>query len=876
MSESKHDHATHGGQRHHVRWSLTSKALNAYSHTEGREIFAVHGIEELGRPYQFDVGIAIPERTIRGLVLLQGATLKIDDGGDWDAEKGHRQDRYVSGLIGAVQSIGSTDDRAFFRVALVPRLWKLTLTRHSRVWKRTRVRSVLEEIFDGYGLKYRFEVGGAKNDALPPRDVLCQFDETDFDFVSRWLEREGWYYWFEQPHDAHHAETLVITDRVSRLRTLFSRGERGHYVVPREHVDTKDADRVPHARDLAFLHGKLSALPHDVSVRNPKVGHGNAPPEDEHPVVEAEDFHRSPVNQIRFYGEHILDEEERQRLTRVRAEEFACRRHVYEGAGTIEGLSAGHRVHIGSSTNGSREYLVTRVEHWYQSADSVGDKGLRRAVGRLQRIEANTRMELSAWIEPHGDDTYQVAFECVPTHDPKGAHREFRPARTTPVPRVHSMVRATHAGEGRIKLDFDERGVAIRARRELPPGMRFPLEKGSVVLVKFANGCVDMPYVCGVVRGDASDDDASAPDDEKGVIASRLNEKTHRSNSITMDDDAGSISIEASDPKDSYLKLGEVADGGDWHAQLFTKGRSRFTFGDAWHVTTGGDAVHRFDVSHHVSVGGGDPDFDTPNLHRYQRRIDEGRVQETVGEARFTADRHWVRVDGARLTNVTRTETVVGPARNPIDLPPAGSQSWQSRTVVGESGTDDAFHEITVHGDHASYALRHVTSVGPTPAFGAPDPKYTWYQRTAVGMTTDLDFTQPRALHETTVHGDHVTFALNQRSKVVGDNELVVVHGGNDVRVGGPQTWDIAGTHHARIANAPALATVAAYTVDVGGSVQFRPTEEFNVSAPAGLNLMGNAAIHLVTNGQFDVTADTRVDFNTPSFFVNSKLIVFS
>src|SRR5690606_32818575 len=45
-----------------------------------------------------------------------------------------------------------------------------------------------------------------------PREFVCQFQETDFNFISRWMEHEGIYYYFEQGTDF---ETLVLTDRYS-------------------------------------------------------------------------------------------------------------------------------------------------------------------------------------------------------------------------------------------------------------------------------------------------------------------------------------------------------------------------------------------------------------------------------------------------------------------------------------------------------------------------------------------------------------------------------------------------------------------------------------------------------------------------------------
>jgi len=42
-----------------------------------------------------------------------------------------------------------------------------------------------------------------------PREHVCQYGESDLAFISRWMEREGMYYVFEQAEDH---ERLIIMD----------------------------------------------------------------------------------------------------------------------------------------------------------------------------------------------------------------------------------------------------------------------------------------------------------------------------------------------------------------------------------------------------------------------------------------------------------------------------------------------------------------------------------------------------------------------------------------------------------------------------------------------------------------------------------------
>ena len=69
----------------------------------------------------------------------------------------------------------------------------------------------------------RFSRTGALSDfklqiqgSYPPREYCVQYRETDFNFVSRLMEEEGIFYFFEQTADKH---TLVLADRPSAFQT---------------------------------------------------------------------------------------------------------------------------------------------------------------------------------------------------------------------------------------------------------------------------------------------------------------------------------------------------------------------------------------------------------------------------------------------------------------------------------------------------------------------------------------------------------------------------------------------------------------------------------------------------------------------------------
>ena len=108
------------------------------------------------------------------------------------------------------------DGRAFLRAVLVPRLWRLTQTLHSRIFTQQTIPDILKKTLEDGGLTsadYSLQLTGQ----YPPEEHVCQYRESHFDFLSRWMEREGLYYFFEQGDDG---EKLVIADDKSAHEAL--------------------------------------------------------------------------------------------------------------------------------------------------------------------------------------------------------------------------------------------------------------------------------------------------------------------------------------------------------------------------------------------------------------------------------------------------------------------------------------------------------------------------------------------------------------------------------------------------------------------------------------------------------------------------------
>src|SRR4029077_17464264 len=98
---------------------------------------------------------------------------------------------------------------ASYSVELVPWLWLLSLRSNCRIYQNLTVPEVIEAVFEDLGMKdYRLSL----TKTYTKWDYCVQYRETDLSFVSRLMEEEGIWYYFEHAEDKH---TLILADAPS-------------------------------------------------------------------------------------------------------------------------------------------------------------------------------------------------------------------------------------------------------------------------------------------------------------------------------------------------------------------------------------------------------------------------------------------------------------------------------------------------------------------------------------------------------------------------------------------------------------------------------------------------------------------------------------
>ncbi|PYN25427.1 MAG: type VI secretion system tip protein VgrG, partial [Candidatus Rokuibacteriota bacterium] len=180
----------------------------------------LRGREELGRPSEFELSALSTRGDIKPSDLLgKSITVKLElvKGGS----------RYFNGYVTRFAQ-GTTLGRYYeYRMTVRAWLWFLTRTADCRIFQEKTVPDIIKEVFADHSMAV-FEDGLTATYAQ--REYCVQYRETDFAFVSRLMEEEGIYYYFEHSDGKH---TLKLVDSDSGHKKLEGKASIAYHLPGR-------------------------------------------------------------------------------------------------------------------------------------------------------------------------------------------------------------------------------------------------------------------------------------------------------------------------------------------------------------------------------------------------------------------------------------------------------------------------------------------------------------------------------------------------------------------------------------------------------------------------------------------------------------------
>src|SRR2546426_1387904 len=167
---------------------------------------AFTGEEGISTPFYYTLDLLSEDASIDAKKLLRSpatVTLDLVDGSK----------RYVHGLIRRFVQLGRSETQlTSYRAELVPWLWFLSLSSECKIFQNLSVLEIVEQVFKAQGFS-DFQIKCTKSYAK--REFCVQYRETHLNFVSRLMEEEGIFYFFEHSKDKH---LLTLADANSAVK----------------------------------------------------------------------------------------------------------------------------------------------------------------------------------------------------------------------------------------------------------------------------------------------------------------------------------------------------------------------------------------------------------------------------------------------------------------------------------------------------------------------------------------------------------------------------------------------------------------------------------------------------------------------------------
>ena len=372
---------------------------------EGWDAFGVvrwHGIEEISQPYRYDITLmrsATDGPIDLDKLLDAGATFRIASQRRW---------RTLHGVLAEAEEIDRTGQILLYRVLLVPHFWRARYRRRCRNFVNRTLREIVSAVLENRSPAHPEGKGGlvlftsaqapdlhpdfttfkpptgsyrwdlkepARVDDRTRRPYVAQYNESDFDFVTRLLEDEGLSYDFEQGRDE---ACFAITDKPGvspmfdedttfELRRVSKTGSAGDQEIVRSFRDPRRLQsRAVTVRDWDY---NRSGRPLQATV--------DEAPDD----ADLSQHFEFPV------GEETVKDRPGMHAAEIRMERHDVERALREGTGSLRTMEPGRRftLHDTDGLLADAKLLAVRVETFANRADPPADDPRRGALRLCRR-----------------------------------------------------------------------------------------------------------------------------------------------------------------------------------------------------------------------------------------------------------------------------------------------------------------------------------------------------------------------------------------------------------------------------------------------------------------------------------------------------------
>ncbi|MDY0084095.1 MAG: type VI secretion system tip protein TssI/VgrG, partial [Ignavibacteriaceae bacterium] len=484
---------------------------------ENINVLSFEGKEKISELFEYQIRFISENSELDSSKILNKPAALVFNRGDEDPFKIH-------GIISNLEQYGKSNEYNFYKVTLVPTLWRLGLNYQNGVFENYKLEDLIELIFKKSDLDFKIDL---KN-SYPESEYLVQYKETDLNFINRRLEHFGIYYYFDHSNDK---DMVVITDNNNSL--------------PK--IDIEEPIRFNLNNDPF---GEVESI-QEISCKE-RVVTGLVKLKDyNYMFPEKQLIGQSQINDndpgfYYDYGDNFLNENEAEFLAKIRNQEFIAQSKIFYGISDCRLFRAGYRFDMDKHyrNDWNDEYVLT----------SINCKGQQKSLFAFLPEQKK--------YEP----TFECNFEAIPFII------EYRPLRHTPTPKVTGIMSAkilSSAGDEyasvddhgryRAKMNFDlsDEGATMPLRLSQfysgpGYGIHFPNHEETELLWSCVDGNPDRPVGLGTVPNPSTATPVSQKNRKQNII------RTASGNELIMDDSSKETKISLTSSGDHKISLNDA------------------------------------------------------------------------------------------------------------------------------------------------------------------------------------------------------------------------------------------------------------------------------------------------------------------------------
>lgn len=368
------------------------------------------------------------------------------------------------------------DDYYRYKISLMPKVQCLQHTRETQVFLDKSIPDIIKKILNKNGItSVKFDLMGEHK----PKKFVFQYDEFDWNFITRWMAYEGIFYYFSQ---GPAGEELVLTDSNITLQNNQDINEIYYQAY------TLASQNNPLANLVYNYQLTTELLPKEVLVKSYYFEQSSKPYSSK-ALIDP-----NGVGEVMFWAENVKSNKENQQLAKYISESYKWKKEILTGISSASFINPGTIINHKKFKMASLNIPMLIIESTYSGSQKRSFESLHSADEHVT------------------EDFFKCEYKAI------NKSTSYRSSIQNCIPRITGMLPGfvDHEGDDNtvqinkkgfykfrlaISDDSPGKGSAWVRKMESYIGDQYsyslPLRKGIEVLIGFQFGNPDLPILIG-------------------------------------------------------------------------------------------------------------------------------------------------------------------------------------------------------------------------------------------------------------------------------------------------------------------------------------------------------------------------------------------